>query len=98
MCGLDNDSNKTHSYCKEGRKKSTCTHCQKKGHDASKCWKLHPELKPGDFQNKEDKKTTATTIQHELGSDFGDEIKVISTNIQGKIPSCYVSRNEPIID
>jgi hypothetical protein len=27
----------------------TCTHCQKKGHDASKCWKLHPELKPEKF-------------------------------------------------
>ena len=26
---------------KEGEK-PTCTHCQKKGHDASKCWKLHP--------------------------------------------------------
>ena len=38
---------------KEGDK-PTCTHCEKKGHDASKCWKLHPELKPEKFQNKED--------------------------------------------
>ena len=33
---------------KEGDK-PTCTHCQKKVHDASKCWKLHPELKHENF-------------------------------------------------
>ena len=33
---------------KEGDK-PTYTHCQKRGHDASKCWKLHPELKPEKF-------------------------------------------------
>ena len=36
---------------KEGDK-PTCTHFQKKGHDASKCWKLHLELKLEKFQNK----------------------------------------------
>ena len=76
----------------------TCTHCQRKGHDASKCWKLHSELKPEKFWNKEDEKTTATSIQHDLGSNFGDETKVVSTSIQGKIPSSYVSRNEHVID
>ena len=76
---------------KEGEK-PTCTHCQKKGYDASKCWKLHPELKPEKFQNKENKKTTAITIQHDLGSDSGDETKVVATSIQGKIPSCSVSK------
>ena len=82
---------------KEGDK-PTCTHCQKKGHDSSKCWKLHSELKPKKFRNKEDKNTTAKTIQHDLGSDYGDETKVVDTIIQGKFPSCYVSRNEPFID
>ena len=77
---------------------TTCTHCQKKGHDASKCWKLHPKLKPEKFQNKEDKKTTATVIQYDLGLDSGDETKVIATSIQGNIPSCSVSRNEHVID
>ena len=28
----------------------TCIHCHKKGCDASKCWKLHPELKPRSFR------------------------------------------------
>ena len=51
---------------KKERDKPSCTHCQKKGHDASRCWKLHPKLNPEKFQNKEDKNTTATTIQHDL--------------------------------
>ena len=33
-----------------------------------------------------------------MGSDSGDETKVVSTSIQGKIPSCSVSRNEHVID
>ena len=65
---------------KEGDK-PTCTHCQKKGHEASKCWKLHLELKLEKFWNKEDKKSTAAAIQHDLGSDFGDETKVVATSI-----------------
>ena len=56
---------------KEGDK-PTCTNYPKKGHDASKSWKLHPELNPANFQNKEDKKTIASAIQHDLGSDYGD--------------------------
>ena len=57
---------------KEGDK-PTCTHCQRKFHDASKCWKLHPELKHKKFWNKEDKRTNATTIQHDLGLNSEDE-------------------------
>ena len=41
----------TSTMKKEGDKPS-CTHCQKKGHDASKCWKLHSELNPKKFNNK----------------------------------------------
>jgi hypothetical protein len=90
-------SKHTATLKKEGDK-PTCTHCQKKGHDASKCWKLHPELKPEKFRKKEDKKTNVAVIQHDLGSDSGDETKVIATSIQGNIPSCFVSRNEPVVD
>ena len=60
--------------------------------------KRHPELKPEKFQKKEDKKTNAATIQHDLGSDSRDETKVVATSIQRKIPSCSVSRNEPVFD
>ena len=50
------------------------------------------------FRTKKKKNPTTTTIQHDLGSDSGDETKVIATSIQGKIPSCYVSRNESVVD
>ena len=53
---------------------------------------------PKKFQNKQDKKTIAAAIQHDLGSESRDETKVVATSIQGKIPSCSVSRNEPVID
>ena len=33
-----------------------------------------------------------------MGSDSEDETKVVVTSIQGKIPSCSVSRNELVID
>ena len=33
-----------------------------------------------------------------MGLDYGDETKVVATSIQGKIPSCSVSRNESVID
>ena len=39
------------------------------------------ELKPEKFQNKEDKKTTAPKFQHDLGSDSGDETKVVASGI-----------------
>ena len=60
--------------------------------------KFHIEFKPEKFQNKEDKNSTPAAIQHYLGSDFGDETKVVATSIQGKNPSIYVSKNEPVID
>ena len=70
----------------------------KKGHGASKCWKLHPELKPEKFHNKEDKKTIDATIQNDLGTHSGDETKFVSTISLGKNPSIYVSNNEPVFD
>ena len=62
-----------------------CSHCQK-GHDVSKCWKLHPELRPNKYGGNKDKgksKATAAVIQ-DLGSDSGDETKVTAVGIQGK--------------
>jgi len=29
---------------KQVEERSTCSHCNKKGHEQSQCWKLHPEL------------------------------------------------------
>ena len=44
---------KTATIKKEGEN-PTCSHCQK-GHDVSKCWKLHPELKPKWVKGKRNK-------------------------------------------
>jgi hypothetical protein len=62
--------------------KPTCSHCQK-GHDVSKCWKLHLELRPKKYRGNKDKgkeKTTTTVIQ-DLGSNLGDETKIIAVKI-----------------
>ena len=82
----------------KGGDKPTFWHCQKKVHDASKCWKLHPKLKPDKFSNnKEDKKTTAT-IQHDLGLDSGYETKIAAMGLMGKFTSDYVSKFEFVHD
>lgn len=47
---------------KEGEK-PTCTHCQRIRHDESKCWKIHPELKPKNFLKKSGEKKANTVIQ-----------------------------------
>jgi hypothetical protein len=67
---------------KEGEK-FTCKHCSKDGHDEDHCWKLHPERRPKKFGNK-GKSKTAATIQHDLGSDSGDETKITAMGYQGK--------------
>ena len=38
----------TTTITKEGER-PTCSHCRK-GHDVSKCWKLHPELRPKKYE------------------------------------------------
>jgi hypothetical protein len=66
---------------KEGEK-FTCKHCSKDGHDEDHCWKLHLERRPKKFGNK-GKSNTVATIQHDLGSNSGDETKIIAMGYQG---------------
>lgn len=35
--------------------KPTCSHCKKEGHDDSKCWKLHPKLRPKRYKGNKGK-------------------------------------------
>ncbi len=42
---------KNASIKKEGEK-TICKHCSRYGHDEAHCWKLHPEMKPKEFNNK----------------------------------------------
>jgi hypothetical protein len=68
---------------KEGEK-FTCKHCSKDGHDEDHCWKLHPERRPKKFGNKnKGKSKTGATVQRDLGSDSGDEMKITAMGYQG---------------
>ena len=66
---------KKNASVKKKREKLSCKHCSKDGHDEDHCWKCHPERRPKNFGNK-GKSKTSTTIQHDLGSDSGDETKI----------------------
>ncbi|XP_057844927.2 uncharacterized protein LOC131054430 [Cryptomeria japonica] len=74
---------KTAIVKKEGEK-PTCSHCKKEGHDDSRCWKLHPKKRPKRYGGNKDKQKTAAIVQQDLGSDSGDETKIVATRIQGK--------------
>ena len=76
----------TATITKEGEK-PTCSHCHK-GHDVSKCWKLHPELRPKKYggnknKDKDNQAATAALIQ-DLGSNSGDDTKITAIGIRGK--------------
>ena len=54
-----------------------------RGHDEAHYWKIHREMKPKKFNNKEKQNTTATT-QQDLGSDSSDETKIKTMGIKRK--------------
>jgi len=58
------------------KERPTCSHCQRIGHDESKCWKLHPELNPKKFLKEKDEKKAIAAVQQDLGSDSGDERRI----------------------
>jgi hypothetical protein len=61
------------------RRKSTCNHCQKKGHIKKDCWEKHPDQIPEKFKKKKDAKTekagAAVKEDEHLLSLIDDEIK-----------------------
>ena len=52
------------------------------GHDEDHWWQLHPELKPNKLKAKEKGKIVAI-IEHDLGSDSGDETKITAMGLKG---------------
>ena len=77
---------KTETVKKEGER-PTCTHCQKEGREESRCWKLHPDLKPKKFsKKKKGQQKTNAAVQQELGSDSSDETKITTMGLKGKTP------------
>ena len=86
------DSNDSKGKNNSKRKKSviaqkerpTCSHCQRIGHDESKCWKLHPELKPKKFLKDKDEKKVIVVVQQDLSSDSSDERRITTIVSKGK--------------
>ena len=68
------------------------------GHDASKCYKFHLELKPKTFLNNQEENKTNAIVQHNLGLDSRDETKIAATSFQGKSSFDFVVKDEPIIN
>jgi hypothetical protein len=62
-----------------------------KREEGEQCWKLHPEKRLKHFSGKGKTKTVAT-VQQDLGSDSGDEGKIIAVGVQGK-DSLHASSN-----
>ena len=68
---------------KKEKEKLTCKNCSNIGHDEDQCWKLHPELKPNKLKAKE-KEIFFYIVEHDLGSDSGDETNIIAMGYKGK--------------
>jgi hypothetical protein len=89
---------KTATVTREGGKPS-CNNCKNSGDDEEHCWKLHPERKLKQFGGKGKTKTIAT-VHQDLGSDLGDEGKIIVAGVQGKysLHASLSSNDESHID
>jgi hypothetical protein len=75
--------NNTTTVTRKGGK-PCCTHCKRRNHDEERCWKLHLKKKPKRFGGKGKTKTIAT-VQKDLGSESGDEGKIMTVGVQGKL-------------
>ena len=64
------------------KEKLTWKNYFKEVHVEYHCWKLHPEMRPKKFKNKE-KEKVAANIQYDLGSDSGDETKITTMRLKG---------------
>jgi len=77
------DKHKKNVTCNKEGEKITCKHCSKEGHDEDHYWKLHLEMRPKSFNNKEKEKIVAT-IQQDLGFDSRDDIIITTMGFKGK--------------
>jgi hypothetical protein len=71
----------------------SCKHCKKEGHDDDHCWKFHSEKRAKWFKERKGRQTVAaTTLPTDLGYDLGDETKITTISLTGKIGDGYDSR------
>jgi hypothetical protein len=75
--------------------KLSCKHCKKEGHDDEHCWKLHPEKRRKWVKERKGRQMVATTTWPiDLGSDSGDESKITTVGLIGKIGDGFDSRSK----
>jgi hypothetical protein len=75
--------------------KLSCNHCKKEGHDDDHCWKLHLEKRPKWLKERKGRQTmAATTRPTDFGYDSGDETKIATVGLTGKIGGGYDSRSK----
>jgi hypothetical protein len=75
--------------------KLSCKNCKKEGYDDDHCWKLHLKKRPKWFKEKKGRQIAPTTTRPtDLGSDSGDESKIIVGGLTGKIGDGYNSRSK----
>jgi hypothetical protein len=90
---ISNRSNLS-SQPKGYKKGQKCDHCKRDGNDKTKCWHLHPELRPSwwkeegesgrNFKGEKRKGFEATRIQREeMRTQRGDELRVIAEEKKG---------------
>ena len=75
------------------KERPTCSHCQRIGHDESRCWKPHPELKPKKFLKEKDEMKANAAIQQDLGFDSSDERRITAIVSTGKTSDTGSSSN-----
>jgi hypothetical protein len=70
--------------------KLSCKHFKKEWHDDDHYWKLHPEKRLKWFKERKGRKTTTTITQPtDFRSDLGDESKITTVGLTGKIGDGY---------
>jgi hypothetical protein len=73
----------------------SCKHCKKEGHDDEHCWQFHLENKPKWLKERKGRKIVAAVAQPtDLGPDSGDETKITTIGLPGKIGDGYDSRSK----
>jgi hypothetical protein len=73
----------------------SCKHWKKEGHDDDHFWQLHPEKRPKWFKERKGRQTVAATSRpKDLGSDSGDESKISTVGLIGKIGDGCDSRSK----
>jgi hypothetical protein len=75
--------------------KPSCKHCMKEGKDEDHFWQFHLEKRSKWFKERKGRQTVvATTRPTDLGSDLGDESKILAVGLTIKIGDGFNSKSK----